>query len=784
MTQRGLRLAPVAAAAWAAAALSTMLPLAAAWCAAGLWMLALGLLTALAVRGFLTRRGVGDVPVGTPVTTLAWPLVVLMLALVAAASSASHAALAQPARSAAAAVSLSGGRAVEVTAVMTGKAERWSSGTIAFDAVASTLRIGSESHSVSVDIQVRTDESPPRLAVGSTVVIEGTARPTDAGERAVLVVTASRSLEVVRDPAGVLAAASALRAGLLATVTGLPEPGAGLVPGLAVGDTSLVGSELDTAMKSSSLSHLTAVSGANCAIVVGLAFIAAAAVGASRGVRVGTALAALSGFLVLVTPEPSVVRAGVMASVAMIALLLGRAGAGISVLAVAVTLLLVADPWLSTSLGFALSVAATASLLLFARPLAAGLARWMPQALALALSVPLAAQLACGPLLVLMQPTVPVYGVVANLLAGPAAPIATIVGLAACLAAPLPWLQAGLAAIAWLPASWIAGTATTFATLPGAQVPWLDGVGGLITLGVVGLAVGLVIAGRAGKRVQAAAAALVALVVGVAAGTAALGGIAGRLTLPGDWNVLACDVGQGDAVLVRSAGRIALIDTGPDPAALAACLDRTGVARLDLLVLTHFDLDHVGGASALTGRVTSVLHGPVTSPAETALLKTLDAAQTAPASTGMNGMLGDSAWRVVWPPRESRAFPAGNDASIVIEFTGGGVPHSLFLGDLSASPQRALAASGALRPPYALVKVAHHGSADQDAGLYRLLAPAVALVTVGSDNDYGHPRDEALAMTAEAGARIARTDLEGMVALTSTPSGVRIWRERDVGADR
>ena len=251
--------------------------------------------------------------------------------------------------------------------------------------------------------------------------------------------------------------------------------------------------ELDAAMKESSLSHLTAVSGANCAIVVGLAFGAVAAAGGSRRARVGGGVAALIGFVLLVTPEPSVVRAAAMALIAMLGVLLGRTGAGIAVLCLAVTVLLVGDPWLSGSLGFALSAVATGSLLLWARPLATGLAQRMPRAMALALSVPLAAQLACGPLLVIITPTVPLYGVIANLLAAPAAPIATIVGLAACLSAPLPWVQSGLTAIAWLPAAWIAGTAHTVSSLPGDQVPWLEGWTGVAALAAVSLAIGAVI---------------------------------------------------------------------------------------------------------------------------------------------------------------------------------------------------------------------------------------------------------------------------------------------------
>jgi len=585
----------------------------------------------------------------------------------------------------------------------------------------------------------------------------------------------------------VFAVASALRSAFVRLAAALPGPGAALLPGLAVGDTRAVSAELDAAMKSASLSHLTAVSGANCAVVVGLVFALAALCRAPRAVRIAAALAALGGFVVLVTPEPSVVRAAAMAAIAMLALLLGRTPAGLSTLSAAVALLLCADPWLATSLGFALSAAATAGLLVLAPPLARSMARWMPRPLALALAVPLSAQLACGPLLVLIAPVVPVYGVLANLLCEPVAPLATVIGLAACLTAGvLPWLAAALAALAWVPATWIAQVALTVPGLPAASIPWLDGLPGALALCVLGAALVLLITWRTrvrrGRRIlQALAVAVVAATVGVLGGFALLRGpVGGSAVLPG-WAIAACDIGQGDAVLVRSAGRVALVDTGPDAVPLRACLDRLGIDRIDLLVLTHYDLDHVGGTAAVIGRTAVVLHGPTDGAADDALLRRLQqgGAHLVSATTGMSGAVGDAAWRVVWPRAGDRAFAPGNDSSVTVEFRGGGVPASLFLGDLPAAAQAALAAGPDLRPPYAVVKVAHHGSADQHTALYALLRPGVALVSVGAHNRYGHPRAPTLRFLAALGAVIARTDRSGLIAVAASTDGVQLWRERD-----
>jgi len=709
----------------------------------------------------------------------------LALAAVATAfagAAAAHVAAAEPSREALLDQGLDGGRAVTMDALIVGKVERTMSGW-SFDAVASLVRVGDRSQSTSAPVSVRAAELPAGAAVdlGSLVTVRGTTFAADPGERAVVIVRAS-DLTVRAPPTGALATASALRHGLQHATRGLPQPAAGLISGLAVGDTSGVEPELDAAMKASSLSHLTAVSGANCALVVGLAFGLAALCGVRRAVRVAAGAIALLGFVLLVSPEPSVVRAAAMALVSMTALLLGRIGAGVSVLCVAVVLLLILDPWLALSLGFGLSAAATAALLLLAGPLAEGLSRWMPPALALAISVPLAAQLACGPLLVLIEPTVPALGLLANLVAAPAAPVATVVGLVACLTSSVPVIASGLTALAWVPAAWVAETARLVAAVPAGGVAWLEGLPGLLALAFVGAGVTALIVphGIRFPRIRVAAALALALVGGVILATGPLSLVVERLRTPSEWAVAACDVGQGDAVLVRSLDRVALVDTGPEPDALRRCLDRFGIERLDLLVLTHFDLDHRGGLAAVVGRVDTVLHGPAEDAASRGVLSHLVAggARAVAASEGLEGRLGAARWRVLWA---GGAGYTGNDASVVIEAGGGDVPRAIFLGDLSAEPQTLLASR--VIGPYDIVKVAHHGSADQDPRLYRRIAATAALLTVG-ENTYGHPRAETLTLLRGLGARSVRTDLSGAVALWLEDGAVRLWQERDVGAAR
>lgn len=757
--RRDLRLVPVALAAWGAAGVATHLPTASPGIAAGLWALTAGL---LAVASRTPGRRRADAALAA-------------VALACAAAVASHVALAQPARAAASALEVDGGRVIAVDANVVGKVERGASGW-RFDALTERIAYGDRAFTAPVPVVVRTGDAPAGLDLGARIQLRGTAFRADAGDRAVLVIRAGPGLRLRAPPAGVLAAAAELRGGLQETVAGLPQPAAGLIAGLAVGDTSAVTADLDTAMKTASLSHLTAVSGANCALVVGLAFAAAALTGASRGLRVAAGVATLSAFVVLVSPEPSVVRAGAMAAIAMLGVLLGRIGAGMSVLALAITVLLIVDPWLAGSLGFALSSAATASLLLAAGPLADGFARWMPRPLALALAVPLAAQLACGPLIVLIDPRVAVYGVVANLLAAPAAPVGTVLGLAACLTAGIPLIGPGLAALAWVPSAWIAGTATTFAALPGSSAPWPEGLPGLALLAIVGACAAALIVPGAGPAVRRTAVLLLAAFLGVGVAAGPVAALIDRVRVPA-WSIVACDVGQGDAVLLRSAGRVALVDTGPDPAPLGACLDRFGVARIDLLVLTHFDLDHRGGVAAARGRVDTVLHGPPSSPEDVALLAGLSdgGARLVPGHAGVSGTLGEAGWRVLWPRAREQGYGPGNDAGVILAVEGGGIPSTVLLGDLSASAQQGLLATGRVPRGVAVVKVAHHGSADQEPALYARLAPQVALVTVG-ENTYGHPRDEILDVLDGLGATVVRTDRGGAALLWRTGEGIHVWR--------
>jgi competence protein ComEC len=466
-----------------------------------------------------------------------------------------------------------------------------------------------------------------------------------------------------------------------------------------------------------------------------------------------------------------------MSAIGILALGLGRPLVGVAVLATAVTALLIGDPWLCRSLGFALSTAATAALLVLARPLADGLATWMPSRLALALAVPTAAQLACGPLIVLIDPHVPLLGIAANLLADPAAAPATIAGVIACIA-PIPWVRDGLSALAWIPAAWIAGVAHTTASSTAQNLPWPDGPFGAALLAVVGGAIAVAIARpQRVPRLTALATLVVAVLVGAVAGTSTIRTVAGPLTVPNGWQVAMCDVGQGDATLWRSGSAVALVDTGPDPEPLAACLQTLGIDHLDLVVLTHFDKDHVGGSTAVLGRASVVIRGPTAEAADQRLLDRFSrgGARLVLATMGMTGAVGDTRWQALGP---LPGMEPGNDASVAIDVTGPGFPHTVMLGDLGEEPQAALLRRVDISP-VEVVKVAHHGSADQDPDLYRRLHAQVGLIGVGTGNSYGHPTARLLDILQQNGTLAARTDQGGILAVWHDDRGaLTLWRQK------
>ncbi|WP_265522082.1 ComEC/Rec2 family competence protein [Oerskovia flava] len=659
-------------------------------------------------------------------------------------------------------------------------------------------------------ITVVGDASWAHVAYGSTVRASGRLEPGEAGREAVALLRTTGAPVLVAEPGPGTRVINTIRAGLLDATDGLSPQGRGLVPGVAVGDTSRLPEDLDDAMIVTSLTHVTAVSGSHLAIVVATVAGLCVLLRFPRPLRVAATGLAMIGFVALVHPQPSVLRAACMGAVALVAVLARRPSRSLPALAASVIALLVVDPWLARSFGFALSAAATAGLVLGTGPITRRLEPWCGRAPAYALAVPVAAQLACAPIVVLLDPAVSLYAVPANLVAAPALGPATVLGVLAALVAPV-W-PAGAGALGWVASVftwWIAAVAELFAGLPGAKVPWPGGTGGAVLLAALTV-VGVVVAARwrwllrrvglrapqppavrpdvgtwLRRRRRPGAPAVRSLVLGaVGAGVvlllvvvvspqwtrgAAPGGV------PTDWTVVACDVGQGDALVVRTGAAAALmVDVGPPTTDAGECLDRLGVRHLDLLVLTHFHADHVGGLDAvLDGRTVDLALVTELEEPESGASRTLRILEDAnvrveAAVPGRRDAVGQVTWDVLWAgPEHAPGAWGPNEASVVVHVDTGELT-VVALGDLEDAGQDALV--GVLEDRgiagVDVVKVAHHGSRVQSPTLARRLAPAVAVVSSG-ENTYGHPADDTLALYEEVGAAVLRTDRCGTFALVA-----------------
>ena len=666
------------------------------------------------------------------------------------------------------------------------------------DLVVLELRVqeieGRGTHSrVSTPVVVFADESWQDVRWRTTVTARARLGPPEPGDPAVAVLTPLDPPTVEQSQGLMLAGTEHVRERLRASVDPLPVDARALIPGLVIGDTSLTPADLSDAMLATGMSHLSAVSGSNVAIVLGAAILICGWCGVPRRVRPVAALLCLIGFVLLCRPEPSVLRAGAMGVVGLVGLSSSRRAASLPALAVAVLVLLCWDPWLARSYGFALSTLATLGLVLFARPWGDAIGARLPRRLAIlgdAVAIPLAAQVVCAPVIVLLQGSVSTVAVVTNLLAAPFVAPTTIAGIGAALAGTL-WAPLGIA-VAWLaaPPAWVIGVvARSGAAVPLGTIDWVPGVGGawlLTALTVAVLVTGPWLRWHARRRPVLAS----ALVAACLAAWWPTPGPAGWP--PQGWVVAGCDVGQGDAFLVPTGpGRVVVVDTGPEPELLAACLDLFDVRQVDALVLSHFHADHIGGLDALLGRipVAAAFVTPVRDPPADAerVLRSLETERIPTYAVTAGDLLvwgdaGQVSARVVWPPTD-RAAGRGlgaNNGSVVLDVTVEDV-RMLFTGDIEPEAARGIRRELA-GERFDVLKVAHHGSAAQDASLVTGLAARAALIGVGADNSFGHPSRTLLGLLAETGTVVLRTDRDGSYALVLREGALAaVTRERRPG---
>ncbi|MET1059827.1 MAG: ComEC/Rec2 family competence protein [Nocardioides sp.] len=625
---------------------------------------------------------------------------------------------------------------------------------------------------VRAPVLVIGDDAWRAVPLGSTVALRARLAPSHDHDLAA-VLTALGKPSTVAPQSVWWRGAAVVRASIRDAASGRDGPESALVPALVTGDDQAVPEQVQTDFRTSGLTHLLAVSGTNLTLVVGFLVLVGRWCGVRGRGHYLLAVVGIAGFVLLARTEPSVVRAAAMGTVALLGLGGNGRDRGVRALGVAVTALLLWDPWLAVSPGFALSVLATAGILLLAPPWTEAMGRWLPRWVAQAVAVPVAAQLVCTPVVAGLSGQVSLVAVVANLLAAPLVAPATVLGLLGGLVG-LVWPAAGgvLGWCAGLCAAGIVAVARRSAGLALPAVDWGTGAGALVLLTVLCVGLALLLGPLLARRATGTGCCLLLAVV-----------VLVPLPSPGwpppGWVFAVCDVGQGDALAVRTGpGSAVVVDAGPDPSLVDRCLDRLDVERVPLLVLTHFHADHVDGLAGVYAgrRVGEVDVTALREPAGRAAFvdrETADAA-VVPAY-GATRVVGDVTVRTLGPPPGAPTYDGPNNASVVLLVTVRGVG-ILLTGDVEPEAQAALArAWPGLRAD--VLKIPHHGSRFQDLDFLRGIGARVAVASAGEDNDYGHPSPETLDPLAASGADVFRTDRDGTVVVVAE-DGLGVVTER------
>ncbi len=623
-----------------------------------------------------------------------------------------------------------------------------------------------------------------QLEPGASYAVTGIAREPQPGSSAAIALSA-RQLSGQRSPPGWWdRLINQLRAGLIEATGWCSPEQAALLPSLVVGDTARIDEATAERFRVTSLSHLLAVSGANLTLLLSVVLPLAKLLGV-RGWSIRVLAVGVVAFFVFICRfEPSVVRAAAMGLVALSAVGSTSGKNSLRHLSVAVFGLLLLDPWLSQSVGFALSVCACLGIVLLAPAWVAALSRWAPRWLAEAIAVTLAAQLATQPLITAISGRVSLVGVFANLAAGPFVGPATVLGLAAmCLS----WWPPAALAVGWLggwcvqPILWVAQFG---AGLPLAALSWPSSPFGIAASAAMAASVALA-AGWALRRRGRSLAVAVLLVLVAAVRVPAL-------SWAGDWDVAFCDVGQGDAaVLNAGGGAVVLVDTGPEAQPTLDCLGQLGVQQVPVIILTHFHADHIGGIAEVTARfrpeliVVSALASPADGAEDVQRVGQSIGVTPRPSSPGERIELGRVSWVTISSaPSGASAEPLSsqeNNASVIGIATVGEL-RLVFPGDAEpAAQRRAMATAETLGIELAadVLKVPHHGSARQVPEFFAATGAQLAVVSCGVDNDYGHPAANTTRLVAQQEMQLVRTDQQGTILLHAAAGNLQIRAERE-----
>lgn len=657
------------------------------------------------------------------------------------------------------------GQSVDLIAQVVTDPSQSASGNYSFIARAIYMHAGQNKFAMRVPIRVITPR-PSVLELLPGQSFRATARIVKSKEgRVGALVLIDGEVSVITQPSRWAKSLASIRYGLR-NLSGDGDGGA-LIPGMVLGDTSKQSQEFKSAMKRSGLMHLVAVSGANFAIVSSFVLWCMQFIFTRMKLRLGATALALICFIALVRPSPSVLRAAAMAAVILIAQGTHRGRDSLPALGFAIGAVVVGDPWQSRDAGFALSVLATAGLLLFAPLVVKKFALYIPEKLAQGLAPPIAAIIFCSPVLVSLSGYLSPISIIANLLAAPAVAPITILGFLAALIAPFaPVISSVLIWFIRYPAGFIAAVANWAAEFP--VLTLRTGSIGFLTVAVFILSLWLF--KKHIKRISIIALVLILILTWIQRWPA------------GDWQIANCDVGQGDSMVVNLGNhRAIVIDVGPDSQLEDRCLKALGINEISLMILSHFHADHVGGLSgAIKNRTVrqvwvSTNAEPLSESARVrSLLKDVDFVMP---QRGYSAGIAQFTIDVLWPATGTHVFESMpgegssvNNSSIAVRIASN--DFSLFAaGDLEPPAQHELLGTIA---PVDVYKVSHHGSKYQDTALMAALNPQVAIISVGAKNAYRHPAPESLQALTRLGAHVVRTDISGAISITAKAHRIRV----------
>lgn len=647
-------------------------------------------------------------------------------------------------------------------------------------------------------VAVLTDRLPRWAATGAGAEVRGRAEAPpdwladDLRRRGSVVVIRAERIRPLPPRTGLQGLLDGIRERALAGIqAGMPVREAALAAGFVLGQDEDIDPVTEENFRRSGLSHLLAVSGQNVMLLILLGSLPLVVAGVHLRHRVWPLALLVLLYLPLTGAGPSIQRATVMGLVMLLMLWLGDPGQRFFALLAAAALTLLANPRVSGDIGWQLSFAATLAIMVMAPGLrrllrgAVAIQRLGPIGLHLAdgISVTVAATIATAPLMAHHFGALPLGTVSANLLALPAVAPVMWLGMVAGIAGQLPGVPTeALNLVSSVLIAYIAWVAELIGSLEAGVLKAEMEPAWLVALGEVAvLALGWLLSawlkpgdarpprrargGPGGAErpwtVRLVFALMVAAVALPAAAALAPGWLLGETRGPPDGlRIVALDVGQGDAILIQRRELNLLVDTGPPGAGVARALARYGVGELDGAFITHADLDHVGGLEEVAGDfpVKRLLFGDP--PPGTGSIR------HGALAAGDRIRFGDLVIDVLWPPPLDSPPAADDDRnrrSLVLLLRWHGFK-ALLPGDAEAEQ------TSYPVPDVDLLKVAHHGSADD--GLPALLdaaSPELALISVGEGNGYGHPAPQTLTALAEESVAVHRTDREGDLVLELEP---------------